>query len=178
MNREILCEFNNVKKDDEYFTYKDLYVDGDFIYIYANNYVEKINLKMRPIWKYGFGYNYSSSSCDYLNQIVFDDKKFKDRIYFCENFDTTNGYSFGKLSTNGDLMWKLTNPQNITKAEFNVCVYKEQMYVVCKKDVELKKSFVLSLDNNRVLFEVRDGSLVLIVITVNTFLVMNLKKGY
>lgn len=163
LNREILCEFDNVKKDDEYFTYKDLYVDGDFIYIYANNYVEKINLKMRPIWKYGFGYNYSSSNCDYLNQIVFDDKKFKDRIYFCENFDTTNGYSFGKLSTNGDLMWKLTNPQNITKAEFNVCVYKEQMYVVCKKDVELKKSFVLSLDNNRVLFEVRDGSLVRVV---------------
>ena len=160
IDREILCEFKNVKLDDEYFTFKDIHIDGDYMYIYANNYIEKLNLKMRPIWKYGFGYNYSSNTCDYLNQIVFDDKKYHDRIYFCENFDTTNGYSFGKLSTNGNLLWKLTNPEGITKSEFNVCIYQDEMYVVCKRDVETKRSYVLALDNNRVLFETRDGNLV------------------
>lgn len=163
LERGILCEYDNVKLDDDYFTYHDIHVDGDYIFIYANNYIEKINLKMRSIWKYGFGYNQSSQSVDYLNRVIFDDKQYKDRIYFCENFDTTNGYSFGKLSTNGDLLWKLTNPEGMTKSEFNICVYHDQIYVVCKRNVELKTSYVLALDNNRVLFEMRDGNLVRII---------------
>lgn len=163
IDREILCEYKKVKLDDEYFTYKDLYIDGDYVYVYANNYIEKLNLKMRSIWRYGFGYNYTTNTSDYLNQIVFDDKKFHDRIYFCENFDTSNGYSFGKLSTNGNLLWKLTNPEGITKSDFNVCVYRDQMYIVCKRNVEAKASYVLALDNNRVLFETREGHLVRVV---------------
>ena len=163
IDREILCDYKNVRLDEDYFTYDDLYIDGDYVYIYANNYIEKLNLKMRSIWKYGFGYNYLTNSNDHLNKIVFDDKKFHDRIYFCENFDTSNGYSFGKLSTNGNLLWKLTNPEGITKSDFSVCIYQDQMYVVCKRDVDLKASYILALDNNRVLFETREGHLVRVV---------------
>lgn len=158
-----LCEYDKVKEYDSYFTYKDLYVDGDYIYIYANNYIEKVNLKLRPIWKYGFGYNYISDKMDSLVKVVFDDEKFKGRIYFCENFDTTGGYSFGKLNTNGYLQWKIINPENITKSEFNICIYKSDIFMTTKRDITAKANYLLALDNNRVLFETRDGYLVRIV---------------
>lgn len=158
-----LCEYDNVKKDDPYFTYQDLYIDGDFLYIYANNYIEKLNIKLRSIWKYDFGYNYITGEMDSLVKIAFDDDRFHNRIFFCENFDSSGGYSFGKLNTNGSLLWKITNPENITKSEFNICIYKSDIFMVTKRDVTAKANYVLALDNNRVLFETRDGNLIRIV---------------
>lgn len=163
IDSNILLEYDNVVEDDPYFEYKDLYVDGDFLYIYANNYIEKLNIKLRSIWKYGFGYNYISDEIDSLNEIIFDNNKFHNRIYFCENFKTTGGYSFGKLNTNGSLQWKIINPENVSRSNISICIYNSDIFLVTQKDVAAKANYVLSLDNNRVLFETRDGNLVRIV---------------
>lgn len=163
IKRTILCSANGVKLDDPYYEYNELYIDGDFIYVYSNFYIEKLNLKLRSLWKYGFGYNHITGSSDCLSQITFSDENYKNYIHFCENFKSSNGYSFGKLSKNGDLLWKITNPENLEDIEFNVCIYKGEIYITTKREVDAKKSYVLSLDNNRVLFETRDGNLVRIV---------------
>lgn len=158
-----LCEYDNVKQDDPYYTYKDLHIDGDYLYIYSNNYIEKLNIKLRSIWKYIFGYNYISNDLDHLVGITFDDDKYKNRIYFCENLTSSGGYSFGKLDTNGSLLWKIINPESITKSEFNICIYKSNIFITTKRDVTVKANYVLALDNNRILFETRDNNLIRIV---------------
>ena len=163
LDSNTLCEYTNVAVDDPYFTYKDLYVDGDYVYIYANNYIERLNLKLRSIWKYGFGYNPISGTIDSLVGVVFDDDKFHNRIFFCENFNSTGGYSFGKLNMNGNLLWKVINPENIQKADFNICIYKSDIFIVTKRDVTAKANYVLALDDNRVLFETQDNYLIRIV---------------
>ena len=163
VDRQILCEYDNVAVDDEYFTYKDIYVDGDYIYIYANNYVERLNLKLRPIWQYNFGYNYITKTTDCLASVVYDDKKYQERIYFCENLQSSGGYSFGKLNTNGSLLWKITYPENMEEIEFHIAIYNSDIYLTNKVDVTAKANYVLALDDNRVLFEMRDGNLVRIV---------------
>lgn len=164
IDRQIICEYNNVEIDDEYFTYKDIYVDGDYIYIYANNYIERVNLKSRVIWKYGFGYNYITKSNNCLANVVYDNKKYKNRIYFCENLYSSGGYSFGKLDINGSLLWKITYPENnIDNDEFNICIYNSDIFITTKRDISAKANYVLSLDNNKVLFETREGRLVRIV---------------
>lgn len=163
IDRQILCEYNNVAVDNDYFTYKDIFIDGDYMYIYANNYIQKVNIKLREIWKYNFGYNYLTNTTDCLTKVVFDDEKFKNRIFFCENFHSSGGYSFGKLSTNGNLLWKVIYPENMEKTEFNICVYKSDIYMTSKRDITAKANYVLSIDNNKVLFETRDGELIRIV---------------
>lgn len=163
VDRQILCEYDNVEMDDEYFTYKDIYVDGDYIYIYANNYVERLNLKLRPIWKYNFGYNYLTKTSDCLARVVYDNEKYKGRIFFCENLQTSGGYSFGKLNTNGSLLWKITYPENMEDMDFHIGIYNSDIYLTSKRDVTAKANYVLALDDNRVLFETRDGNLIRIV---------------
>lgn len=164
IDRQVICEYDNVELDDDYFSYKDIHVNGDYIYIYANNYIECINAKLRSIWRYDFGYNYITKTSDCLIKVVFDDQKFNDRIYFCENLRSSGGYSFGKLKTNGSLVWKVINPEEDAEYnEFNICIYKSDIFVTNKKDVALKANYVLSLDDNKVLFETRDGKLVRIV---------------
>lgn len=163
VERQILCEYNNVALDDEYFTYKDIYVDGDYIYIYANNYVERLNLKLRPIWQYNFGYNFLTRTSDCLARVVYDNEKYKNRIFFCENLQSSGGYSFGKLNTNGSLLWKITYPENMEDMDFHIGIYNSDIYMTSKRDITAKANYVLSLDDNRVLFETRDGNLIRIV---------------
>lgn len=158
-----LFTYSNVNPNDDFFSYNHIFVDGDFIYLYANSYIEKINIVGRQIWRYTLGYNYLSDRTDTLTEITFDEKMFKDRIFFCENLNSTNGYSLGKLSTNGDLMWKLISPSGETKADFNVCIYKDIMYLTGRYQIASHKSYVLSVDNNNMLFETRDNKLIRVV---------------
>lgn len=163
VERQILCEYDNVLLDDEYFTYKDILIDDDYVYIYANNYVERLNAKLRSIWKYNFGYNYITKTSDCLASVVYDNEKYKGRIFFCENLQSSGGYSFGKLNTNGSLLWKITYPENMEDIDFHIAIYNSDIYMTSKRDVTARANYVLALDDNRVLFETRDGNLIRIV---------------
>ena len=163
VERQILCQYDNVQIDDEYFTYKDIYIDGDYVYIYANNYVERRNLKLRPIWQYNLGYNYITKTSDCLASVVYDNQKYQNRIYFCENLQSSGGYSFGKLNTNGSLLWKITYPENMEDIDFHIGIYNSDIYLTSKRDVTARANYVLALDDNKVLFETRDGNLIRIV---------------
>lgn len=161
----------DVEIDDPRYTYTDMYVEGDYIYLYGRSYIEKYNIKMRLIWRF---YPYSFDTIGSLNnlysdsfhEVVFDNRQFKDRIYFCSSIDVNKKKcSFGKLATNGSLKWEITdkNDKQLEDVEFNICVYNDEIFLSAKKDVDSKKSYVLALDNNRVLFETRDDKLIRVV---------------
>lgn len=162
---------SDVEIDDPRYTYSDVYVDGDYVYLYGRSYIEKYNIKMRLIWRF---YPYSFDTLGLLNniyddnfhEVVFDNRKFKERIYFCSSVDVNNKRcAFGKLSTNGELKWQITDKTEtqLSDVEFNICIYNDEIYITSKENIDAKASFVLALDNNRVLFETKDGELIRIV---------------
>ena len=164
IERMKLCEeTDNVSPYNSYFSYHDICIDGDYVYIYASNYLEKRNIKMRSLWRYEFGYNQLTGEVDGLHKILFDDAKYKDRIFFCEDLSSSNGYSFGKLSLNGNMIWKITTPENIAKSEFNLMIYDSEIFMCSKRDIASDGNYVLSLDNGNVLLESRNGEVVRIV---------------
>lgn len=164
-----------IEVDDPRYSYNDIYVDGDYVYLYGRSYIEKLNIRMRLIWRfYPYGFDtigtLNGVYQDSFHEIVFDNRRFKDRIYFCTSIDVNNRKcSFGKLSTNGTLKWQIIDKSEnpLDNVEFNVCVYNDEIYVTAKRDMDTKSAYVLSLDENRVLFETRDGEL-LKVIQYNT----------
>lgn len=162
---------DKVEKDDPRYTYSDLYVDGDYLYLYGRSYIEKYNAKMRLIWRF---FPYGFDTIGYLNnvyqdsfhQIVFDNKKFKDRLYFCTSIDVNKRRcSFGKLSTNGSVLWEVTDKSEtpVEDVEFNICIYNDELYITSKRGVDTLKSYILALDNGKVLLETRDNKLVKVI---------------
>lgn len=160
-----------VELDDPRYSYNDIYVDGDYIYLYGRSYIEKLNIKMRLIWRfYPYGFDtigtLNGVYQDSFHEIVFDNRKFKDRIYFCTSIDVNKRKcSFGKLSTNGSLKWQIIDKSEnpLENVEFNVCIYNDEIYITAKKNVDAKSAYVLALDENRALFETRDGELIKII---------------
>lgn len=161
----------DVEIDDPRYSYTDIHVDGDYLYLYGRSYIEKYNIKMRLMWRF---YPYTFDTIGELNniyqdsfhEIVFDNRKFKDRIYFCTSIDVNKQKcSFGKLSTNGNLKWQITDKSEVPleNVEFNICIYNDEIFMTSKRNVETMKSFLLAIDNNRVLFETRNGELIRIV---------------
>ena len=57
------------------------------------------------------------------------------RIFFCENLESSDGYSFGKLSPNGNLTWKILSPENEyrDKSEFGLLIYDSDIYICSKR---------------------------------------------
>lgn len=160
-----------VETDDPRYSYNDIYVDGDYIYLYGRSYIEKFNIKMRLIWRfYPYGFDttgrLNNIYQDSFHEIVFDNRRFKDRIYFCTSIDVNKRKcSFGKLSTNGSLKWQIIDKTDypLDNIEFNICVYNDEIYLSAKRNIDAKSSYILALDNNRVLFETRNGELIKIV---------------
>ena len=160
---------NKYEVGDEKFSYSDMCVDGDYIYLYGRSYIEKFNIKMRLMWRfYAYDFDYTGSLnniyMDSFHNIVYDNNRFKDRIYFCSSIDVNNKKcALGKLSLNGNLLWKIidtTDRTGLDKVEYNICIYNDEIYMTTKDLVDAKSSYLLSLDNNRVLFETRNGELV------------------
>lgn len=161
----------NVEIDDPRYMYSDIYVDGDYIYLYGRSYIEKFNIKMRLMWRF-YPNNFdmigdmNNIYLDSFHEIVFDNRKFKDRIYFCTSIDVNKQKcSFGKLSTNGSLKWQITDKTccPMENVEFNICIYNDEIFVTGKRNVDSLASYVLALDNERALFETKDGELIKVV---------------
>ena len=162
---------SDVEIDDPRYTYTDLYVDGDYLYLYGRSYIEKYNIKMRLMWRfYPYGFDNIGSLDniyqDSFHEIVFDNRKFKDRIYFCSSIDINKQRcAFGKLATNGNLKWMITDKTEtpMDNVEFNICIYNDEIFMTSKTNIEAVRSYNLAIDNNRVLFETRDGKLIRVV---------------
>lgn len=158
--RIIVAKGTNVDIEDDEYKFDSFYIDGDYIYLYGNEYVSRINIKGVEHWKYLMGYNAATGTFDQIGHIEFSDNKFTEYLYFCEDLYSTKGHSFGKLSINGNLLWKITMTDSIDDVDFKFCVYQDKIYTTNRAMVQTKKGYILALDDNRVLFRTRDNHLV------------------
>ena len=164
-NRQIFAHSTNVKANDSLYEYDNIILKGDYFYIYAKNYIAKINLKGILIWKYNCAYNPDTKSINSIGHIEFDDNTFEEYLYFCENniSGDKDMHTFGKISTNGTMVWYISFDNSISDSEFKMCVYQNKIYTSDKSNVQEKKSYILSLYNNSILFKTRDGKLLKII---------------
>lgn len=164
IDRNILKEENDVELDDQEYEFIDIFVDNDYIYTYNKTTIEKLNIKLRKIWSYIYSIDGYSDT-----RVTFDDKKFKNRAFYCindEGYWSTPYFKYGKIDlANGDSVWSVTIPVIEGDIESNLCIYKSEIYMTLKESIAARSSYVLALDNDRVLFETRDGNLVRIVET-------------
>lgn len=160
IERQILFEAKNVKTDDPYYEFYDIRSYGDYIYIYGKEFIKKINLKMVPIWEFNLGYNSISRLPNDLSYIEYNDSSYDEKIYFSEDLFDTKGHSIGLISPNGKLVWKLENQESSKSTEFRMCIYKNNIYTTTLQDVNCKKSFILSINDNSIYLNTHDGNLI------------------
>lgn len=160
---QILFEEKNVKVDDPYYEFYNIRSYGDYIYIYGKQFIMKVNLKMVPIWEFKLGYNSISRLPNDLSYIEYDDSNYEEKIYFAEDLYDTKGHSIGLLSPTGKLIWKLENQESSRQSEFNLCVYKGNIYTTTLQDVNCEKHYLLSLNDNSMYLQTQNDQLVKVV---------------
>ena len=74
-----------VSEDDLQYHYDTFSVVGDYIYIYAMQYISKINIKAVEYWRYMAGYNSATGTQDTIGHIEFSDNPKNEYLYFVEN---------------------------------------------------------------------------------------------
>ena len=163
VERNYILHSENADINNEEYTFDDIYVNGTDIYIKSSNYIEKLNKKLRPSWKCMLAYNEITGNYNRLSHIEYDDESYNDYIYFCEDLYETNGYSYGKLSTNGNLLWKMTTKESDIALDFNIAIHDGYIYAYNRESLQAYVPSILALDNNTLLFESRDGNLVKII---------------
>lgn len=163
VDRLIIASNKNVLVDDPLYAYDRLIISGDYMYIYALEYLVKMNIKGLEYWRYTMGYNSATNTFDQLAHIEYDDNPITEYLYFEEDLYSSNGHSFGKISLAGKVAWKLTLTDSVEDTDFRFCIYRDRLYTTTKAYIEPKHGYILSLDNDRVLFRTRDGHLVKVV---------------
>lgn len=160
VDRQIIANATNVNENDTLYHYTKFFIKGDYFYIFAKQYISKINIKSLEMWRHTMGYNPATNTYDQIGHIEYSDNPKDEYIYFSEDLFSSNGHSFGKLSINGKVIWKITMTDSIEKVDFRLCVYQNKLYVTSRSYIQAKKGYILSLDDNRVLFQTRNGHLV------------------
>ena len=163
IDRQIFAEDKGIHKDNLNYQYDKFYLTGDYYYIYGRQYISKINIKAVEFWKHTMGYNSTTDTYDTIDTIEYDDNIYREYLYFAENLESSNGYSFGKLTTGGKVLWRITLTDCDKNADFQMCVYREQIYTTLRKYIKNRKGYILALDDNRVLFSTRDKHLIEII---------------
>lgn len=160
VERLIFEEDKYISPDDPFYAFDRFYIKGDYIYLFANQYVSKMNIKGIHIWKY---------LCDQSNMdnemvhVEYTDNTYDEDIYFAETYPNTNGHSFGRLSINGKLVWKISLEESAENSNFRFCIYKNKIYTSSKEYIKYKRKYILSLNDERVLFRSQNGNLIQIV---------------
>ena len=159
----ILNRDYGVKSTDPNYNFDNLYVNGNYIYIYSNEYIQKINISMVSIWKHYLAYNAATHRYNQLGHIEYDDNKFNEYLYFTEDLFETNGHGFGKLNIDGELIWKIAFDKSITDSKFSFGVYKDNIFTSHKSLINIVDKYYLAVNNYNVLFETKDGNLIKII---------------
>ena len=160
LSRQMIAHGTGVPAYDSLYEFDNLVVHGDYYYIFAKEYIKKLNLRGIEIWKYVVGYNPVTQKFDQIGHIEFDDSDYDEYLYFCEDLYSSNGHSFGKMQTDGKVLWKLTLAESVQNADFKMCVYQDRIYTSDKVYIQDKSPALLALDDNRLLFKTENGHLV------------------
>lgn len=159
VERNIFKSGTGVSENDPSYHYNDFYMCGDYFYIYGDTSIFKINIKGVDYWNWTLGYNKLTKSFNSISSGEYTDNTFTEFLYFVEDYADTNGHAFGKINTNGKMLWRMSLPESVEKVDFRFCVYKDRIYTTAKTLVSFKKAYILEV-GDRLMFKTRDGHLI------------------
>lgn len=162
-SHKILSKDYSVKSTDPYYNFDNIYVNGNNIYIYSNEYIQKVNKSMVNIWKHYFAYNAATKRYNQLGHIEYDDNDYSESLYFLEDLYETDGHAFGKLTTKGNLIWKIGFDKSIVDSKFSFGIYKGNMFTSHKSIINVVDNYYLAVNNYNTVFETRDNKLIKII---------------
>lgn len=160
VNRQIFASDINISENNPKYLYNEFYLSGDYFYIYGQESIIKINIKGIECWKYITGYNSITSKFDNIYSTEYSDNPFTEYLYFSEDLYSTNGHSFGKMTLNGNILWKMVLEKSNENADFHYCIYNNGIYTSAKTMISFKKSYILSINDDKILFKTRNGNLI------------------
>lgn len=162
-NHGILERTYGIESTDPYYSFDNIYVQGNNIYIHASEYIQKVNKGMNNIWKYYLAFNQITGRYNQLGHTEYDDSDYTESIYFVEDLFETNGHGFGMINPRGELVWKIAFDKSIEDTFFCFGHYKGDLYTTHKSLISLVDSYVLAVNDYNILFRTKNGRLVKIV---------------
>lgn len=160
MDRVQFYSGKGASPEDPSYIYNKIYLVGDYFYIFTDIYILKMNIKGIPFWIYNVSYNPSTNTFDKVTPLEYSDNTKTEYLYFLVNLYSSNGFSFGKLSIGGNTLWKITMTDSLDDNDFKICIYRNKIYTTHRSLVDTNKGYILSLNNDRVLFRARSGHLI------------------
>lgn len=153
-----LYENKNISIGHPDYTFKELTLSGDYYYLVGNSGLYKVNIKGMEFWR-----KLVSNSDEEFTTIEYSDNKYTEFLHYAIIDSSINGYEFGKMGVNGKGIWyvKLTDSEEYT--DFNWAYYQTKLYTSTRAYVKPKRGYILSLDDDRIVFHTRDRHLVKIV---------------
>lgn len=132
---------------------------GDYYYIFSKNSITKINIKGRHYWTMYISYD------EEIQKIHFTDSNYSEDFLFstthAEGY-SDNVFSFNKANVNGNMIWH-TYGFLEESPDFRWAYYQNKIYTSMRSYVESKKEYLLSVDDDKLLFQTRNGHLIKII---------------
>lgn len=153
-----LYQSSNVSIGHPDYTFKQLVLSGDYYYLVGNSALYKVNIKGMEFWK-----KMTTNSDEEFTTLEYSDNKYTEFIHYAIIDSSINGYEFGKMAVSGKGIWyvKLTDSEEY--ADFNWAYYQTKLYTSTRAYVQPKRGYILSLNDDRIVFKTRDNHLVKIV---------------
>lgn len=149
---------NFVSMDNPDYLFQDFVINGDIIYLFSNTTLSKINIKGIPYWSLPTPGIYDS----YM-RLEYTDNNYSDFLHYGIMNSETNGFTFGKLQTNGRSVWYLQVTDSDEFTDFNWAYYQSKIYTSIRAYVQPKKGYILSVNDDRYVFQTRDNHLVKVI---------------
>lgn len=153
-----LYQSTNVSVNHPEFTFKEMVLSGDYFFLVGKCALYKINVKGMEFWK-----KLTSVSEEEYTTLEYSDNTYSEFIHYAIIDSSTNGYEFGKMGVNGKGIWyiKLTDSQEY--ADFNWAYYQTKLYTSTRAYVQPKRGYILSISDDKLVFQTRDNHLVKII---------------
>lgn len=152
-----------VSENDTDYQFIDFVLSGDYYYLLAKTNLIKINIKGMHYWhntNYMFEYK----------PMAFTDSTYSDHFYLSSNSSnareegciTDHVVVYEKIDGNGNTIWNvsLTTDDDI---DFSWASYREKLYISMRAYVEAYKEYILSVNDDEVLFHTRNNKLIKVI---------------
>lgn len=150
--------FTTVDIEDPLVTFIDFTLSGDYFYLVSQKVIFRLNLKGFDYW-----YRYTGYEDGEFTKIEFTDNPYTDDFHYIAKVDDLNWYKFGKSTINGNTLWESSSVETDDDVDFNMAYYQNKIYTTLRAYVQPKKGYILSLDDDKIVFKSRNGHLVKIV---------------
>lgn len=150
-----LYQKNNVSINHPDYTFNELILSGDYYYLIGKSTLYKVNIKGLEFWK-----RFTGSVDEEYISLEYSDNTYDEFLHYAKINPSMNGYEFGKLQNTGKSIWYIRLTDSEEYADFNWAYYQTKLYTSTRAYVKPKRGYILSLNDDKVVFKTRDNHLV------------------